>query len=190
MTTDHFVSKGLTQRKIAELAAAYRTYLGVPQETNLDIIDILEFRLPKQDPDFELVILKDSDIDCRAYTSTIEKKIVLSESVYEAACEGDPEARFDIAHEIGHYIMHFGTAATLNKNYSIDKYEPKFPGMNSTESAESQADIFARHFLVSIKTAYTYKDRVDELIEQHGIPKKHAKSMITVSKRQEMYDLR
>ena len=71
----------------------------------LDVIDYLEF-LQREGACF-VVILPDDEMELeKAYTHIKHKIICIAESVYIDAFNDDPQARFIIAHEIGHIILH------------------------------------------------------------------------------------
>ena len=190
MSTDYFISDGLNEREMAEDAERYRREFDIALSSTVDIVDVIEFKLCKIDPEFILVIVRDDQISQKASALPKEHKIIVRESVYSAACEGDSDARFTLAHELGHYLLHKHISGPLNGEFDRRKYTSQFEGLNALERTEPQADIFARHFLVSMKTAYRYKDDPKKLAEITGIPLPRAIKAIMVSKRQEMIALR
>jgi hypothetical protein len=90
--------------------------------------------------------------------------------------------------ELGHLILHSKVAGSLQRNY--EGYQQQFDEMTSLESAEDQADIFARNFLIPPYIAFSHKDDPSKLSTQTGAPISIAKQAIKISKRQELYKLR
>ena len=89
----------------------------------------------------DLEIVEDHELPKRyAVTYPDKNKIVLQLSVYEALCAGDKHARFTVAHELGHLIMHRNQVA-----YARSKV---VGGHKIYEDSEWQADVFASHFLI------------------------------------------
>jgi len=99
--------------------------------------------------DFGFMILDDNDpsmIDKWAYTDPDNKCIYISNSVYAKACKNNPQARFTIAHELGHLLL----------GHKLDMV---FARQNGTASipcyrdSEWQADTFAAHLLMPTELA-------------------------------------
>jgi hypothetical protein len=108
------------------------------------IVEFLERIMPIYDSDFTLEILSDEEMENGAlHGETIPSlhMIRLRESVYNGACCGNGRDRMTVAHEIGHYLMHFDerpTFASAGNNYEIPAYC----------SSEWQAKAFAGELLV------------------------------------------
>lgn len=190
MATDSFVSEGLNQKEMAEFTIELRQKLGVGRGDPVDIVDILEFELSKFYPGYLLRIWEDEKVDFRAQARPLENTIIVSESTYNAACEGDVDARFVLAHELGHFLLHADRAAKMNTNRAGTEYEKQFKDLNGLTSTESQADIFARHFLAPCYLAYEHRKDPISLSCLTGIPLREAKAACTISKRTEMLGLR
>lgn len=80
-------------------------------------------------------------MDCYARAYPNEKKIVISESVYDGAFAGNHRDRFTIAHEIGHLLLHHD--ANISFARGNDKIQPY-------EDPEWQANTFAGEVLVPV----------------------------------------
>ncbi|WP_105419402.1 ImmA/IrrE family metallo-endopeptidase [Neorhizobium sp. T25_27] len=187
MATDIFIRNGLNSRQMAEIAQKYRHEFDVAHVELVDVIEILEFKMRELFPGFHIVIKVDAEVNGQAFSDPKNKRIVIRESIYNSACEGDAGCRFVIAHEIGHYILHASKNKTLHK--TIDTYDAAIRGMNSTESAEAQADMFARHFLAPPFISYALRSDIQSLSRRTGIPLNIAKGNVTLSRRIEMRDL-
>lgn len=187
MATDVFIREGLNSRDMAEAAEKYRNQFDVVDVELVDIVAILEFKLPESFPGFKLRIKPVSSMKDFAVSEPHHNRITVREDIYDNACEGDAFCRFTLAHELGHFLLHSGNSRTLHK--SPEKYEAKISNMNSIESAEKQADMFARHFLAPPRVAYKYKDSPIDLSIATGISIDIARGNISLSKRTELRDL-
>jgi len=188
MPTNVFIREGLTQREMAEVAQRYRRQFNLEYAQLVDIVEILEFKLPEAFPGFVLVIRRQDELSDPAITEVSKNRILVREDIYDNACEGDSACRFILAHELGHFLLHRDKGSSLHK--SFDTYVPQIPSMDARENGEDQADIFARHFLIHPSIAFRYKNNISALAEVTKTPTKQARASATVSKRQEMYQLR
>lgn len=72
-----------------------------------------------------------------AFYNPVEKKILIPDSVYNAACVGKGRARFTIAHEMGHFFLKHSAVLGRNNDTTWKAYI----------DSEWQADAFAGYFL-------------------------------------------
>jgi Zn-dependent peptidase ImmA (M78 family) len=88
--------------------------------------------------------------------------------IWELAELGEPEARFIIAHEVGHLVLHDHNA----KAFSNDpNYQIKFA--ENEHSAEWQANIFAYYFLLPTHIVIAFGN-IQELTASCGVNKRLA----------------
>lgn len=102
-----------SKASIRGLAAAFRLKIAqIDNDEPLNICDLIEFTLPRITKDkFEFIIKEASYMgNTEAAMSPDSMKMYIREDVYEALQAGDSRARFTIAHEIGHLILHDGIA--------------------------------------------------------------------------------
>lgn len=78
-------------------------------------------------------------------------KIFIREDVYEDACEGNLRARFTLAHEIGHALLH------NNEQMAFNRTESKFPIYCSSEW---QANTAAGILLIPPDKAKKFRDPI------------------------------
>ena len=183
MNDDFFVSNGLNSAKMARFARSIRTKCQVETDENINIVAILEFNIPEIVPGFKLVIRRDLDLESLAQTTVHPPRIYVRQSIYEAARSGDAESRRILAHELGHLLLHGDKPSNLNVKNNGGRYRQQFRGLKAHESTETQADMFARHFLISIGLALRLKDHPIELAQRTGTSVSLAKGSITLAKR-------
>ncbi|MBQ6686380.1 MAG: ImmA/IrrE family metallo-endopeptidase [Firmicutes bacterium] len=130
-------AKPLSRQKIRDIAYNFRKILGIENELYIDILRILEMILVPMGLDFEIVPV--SEMDEEAVTYPQESRIVLREDVYLKAMEGNGRARYTIAHEIGHAIMHLSDRISFARGIeAVPIYM----------DPEWQADVFAAELLI------------------------------------------
>jgi IrrE N-terminal-like domain len=184
MAIEYYDSNGLTQAQLARLAIDFRGKFQVLTTEYIDVVSILEFSFPEIFPGFRLHVVKDAVVDFRAEADIPGNRIVVKQFVYDAACEGDAESRFTLAHEMAHFILHQKLNTKMQK--TTKHYEQNIKNLNFLESAERQADSFAMHFLIHPSYAYKYRKELDLLSKKTGAPYKEVLSASMISKRQEM----
>ncbi|ESZ20975.1 hypothetical protein X737_08000 [Mesorhizobium sp. L48C026A00] len=174
---------------MAKVASKYRHEFDLAHTEFVSIVEVLEFKIPVTYPGFRLVVRSRVDLAEEAVTETRNDRILVREDIYNGACEGDAYSRFVLAHELGHFLLHRETLKDLH-TVSSGEYTENIKNLNAIESAEDQATIFARHFLVHPAVAFRYKEDVDILCRKTGVPRDEAAAAITISKRQEMFKIR
>lgn len=187
MAKDYHI-KGYNTPQMARVADHYKRLLGIPDAEYVDIVDILEFKLSKVYPDFRFVIKRDRDCSSDAITDFENHTISVRESVYIGASEGDPRSRMILAHELGHYLLHRGKGASLMHKTRDGAYEG-LKGLDSTESTEDQADMFAQHFLVLPALAFELRGDALALSQKSKVPLHIAKTSISAAKRLSLREL-
>lgn len=130
-----------TNNEIRAVAQRLRSALLLTDQHAINLVDVVEFGLPKLIPDFTLSVVKDDDLpsDTLALAREDPPEIIVRESVYCGAAKHEPRARWIIAHEIGHIVLSHG------KTHSGERLGA-FPA--DVACAEHQANLFAQYFLV------------------------------------------
>ncbi|RVI51695.1 ImmA/IrrE family metallo-endopeptidase [Sinorhizobium medicae] len=188
MAKDYFTSRGLNTPKMMAEAVKYRHEFDMAYVELVDIVSILEFRLVERYPNFRLAIRADAEMQEDAVTEPHLDRITVRRSVYIAACEDDVKARFTLAHELGHFLLHREKQVQMHKDQRGAVQE--ISRMTADESIEDQADMFARHFLAPPSLAFKHKDDPEHLAAIARIPLIIARGNITMSKRRESCALR
>lgn len=148
------------KRKTERLTEMWR-YLNKGSIENIDILDIVEFKLDFFAPGFSFAVVTsdhmmkllgascDKDISI-AFTDLSVKVIYASENLYDDAYNGDGWARVQLAHELGHAVLH-SDYKDRTAHFSF-KYKSKVNSIIDVRirdiplyrDNERQADIFAR----------------------------------------------
>ena len=181
MAKDYHI-KGHSTPQMARVADHYRKLLGVENVEHIDIVDLIEFELRKLHEGFRLVVKSDKDLADPAYTDFENNQIVVQESIYVHARRGDSYSRMVLAHELGHYLLH-GSKGNVVMHKSRDGAYDSLKDLNSTESTEDQANMFATLFMVRPSIAFSLKESARALSEKCGVPLNIAGSAISASKR-------
>lgn len=144
VSPDDVYVDALSRRDIEERALAWRTALGISTCWQPDLLDILEFKLPRKWPDFSVVVRENSEmVDLEAYTQFQPPQIVFRNSSYQGLRNRVPRSRWTAAHELGHLVLH----EAICKARSVEALSPSRI-WKPYNSAEWQANTFASHFLM------------------------------------------
>lgn len=136
--SNNFKVAPLSRSQIETYVKIFRKKLGITTRT--PICQIFEQALSKFFPNFEWEILPKNEMTEEGVTVN-DKKIYIREDVYEKAYNGNGRARFTIAHEIGHFLLH-----TLN-NIKLCRLAPN-EKLKPYEDPEYQANAFASALLM------------------------------------------
>ena len=114
----------LSRVKIRMIANKIRQVLGIENALRVDVIALLEKVLPILVENFTYEYVSDDKLSVMALTIPAENKIIIRESVYIGAYNGNGRDRFTIAHEIGHFFLHRDIKVRLARgNETIRAYE-------------------------------------------------------------------
>lgn len=131
-----------SEEEIKGYAASIRKFFSMNQLKSFDIVRFIELILTQVYRGFRFEVVEDYELpDREAEMSPSDFCIRVRQSVYKKACELDGHARFTLAHELGHFILHRDQGLAFGRpamNGSIPAYK----------NSEWQADTFARHLLV------------------------------------------
>lgn len=156
-----------TRENIRKDVFAIRESLGLRNILYFNIMEYLELVLQKADPEFYVCPVPNSELPKGQLAITIpsEHMIKVKLSVYNAACDGHPWARYIMAHEFGHYVYHSASDVVYAKVESGTRIPAKY-------NAEYQADMFAAELLAPLNLIKKMTAR--EIANKCGIPQKTA----------------
>ena len=116
-----------------------RKKFGLEDCFSFPVVKFLEWGMPIIDPDFNYEIVENGIMgNVEGLTIPEINTIRIREDVYEAAMRDEGRARFTLAHEFGHYIMH---KDQIYNGHTRTK-EPLFDH-EAYEDSEWQANTFA-----------------------------------------------
>jgi len=144
MRRDHHVNF-MREEKISEIALAWRQAAANENFSYFNVIEFIERVLRKRLKKGTLHIeffemLPGGDA---AYITFDPLTLHIDKEIWDLAKIGDPDARYIIAHEIGHIILHDHFAKAFSIDPAIQlKFDVK------QRSAEWQANTFAAYFLL------------------------------------------
>lgn len=187
MAKDYHI-RGFNTPQMAKIANHYRKLLGVENAEQISIVELIEFELRKHYEGFRLVVKDDKELTDPAYTDFDKNQIVVKESIYVSAQQGDTYSRMVLAHELGHYLLH-GKKGKVVMHKSKDGSYESIKGLNSTESTEDQADMFAMLFMVKPLIAFSLKDNAADLSRTCGVSINIANAAISAAKRDSLRSL-
>jgi len=180
MLHDHHV-KYCCEEEIARIASEWRRAGDIYNLGYFDIIVFVEKILSKQlrKPKRDLIITR---FDCApkdnpTFVSFNPITLHVDSEVWELAKLGGPDARFILAHEIGHIILHDDRAKAFSTDPSLNI---RFAGKE--HSAEWQANTFAGYFLLPDHLVQSFSN-VGELSASCGVPKNLAQDRILTVKK-------
>lgn len=143
----------------------FKEFLGIRSE-KVSIVKIIELLAAREAIGFESVESLGSSIEGETtleYSPSGKSRPVirLPEYVYDSACLGDGRARFTIAHELGHAILHGNSLRSLNRDTE------KAGEHKHYEDSEWQAHTFASELLMDSR--YIKKgDTIADVSERFG----------------------
>lgn len=153
MNPDIYEVKPKSKSQIAQYANYVRHQFNM-QDPYVNIVRLVEILFPKFIPDYNFRVVndEDSDVDMRgvlAYTEAKDGKITVyvRESIYDEALQDKGRARFTLAHECGHVLMHCNENVILKR---IEKFDKLSISIINERNPEWQADQFAAELLAPL----------------------------------------
>jgi uncharacterized protein DUF955 len=184
MPRDHYVGYR-SEETIAQLAVKLRDDHGSRCDPTFNIIDFVERtlanhlnRIKKGQLNIEFYD-REFKQDDPAYVSFDPLTLHADRTIWADAKIGEEYARFVIAHEIGHIVLHDHSA----KGFSSDK-SAQIRFADDGQSAEWQANTFAGHFLVPDFVLEKFRE-VAKITAHCQVPEKLALDRVLDLKRRE-----
>ncbi|WP_422460259.1 MULTISPECIES: ImmA/IrrE family metallo-endopeptidase [unclassified Endozoicomonas] len=158
----------LSAKKIEKTASGIRSGLADPKE-RLNVVRFIELLLvPIMGLEFEVVENHELGGDA-AHTYPDKNLMRCTQKVYDGACAENPRDIFTLAHEVGHFFLHKGTASFARSNEGREH--------QIYEDSEWQADEFASAFLMPLEVALECNSE-DELCEMYGVSRSAAEARL------------
>lgn len=133
----------LTDTQIDARALAHRRGLGFADDQAVDAMTLLA-RLKARYPEFSYERVPDGSLDgAEAQWDSLGKRLLIPESVFQAADRGEGRALMTVAHEVGHALL--GHDGNLNRTPAGGRAERI---STKLRSMEYQARRYAAAFLI------------------------------------------
>jgi Zn-dependent peptidase ImmA (M78 family) len=161
----------LSRAKIAQLGVVLRKGINLNATPRFPIVEIYDW-LGWIVTGAEYQVVEShlmGDDDARTYPD--KKLIQIREEVYDAAAQENGRARFTLAHELGHLMMH--------RNISFARVNPQSPP-RIFENSEWQADVFASHLLMPDELIASYSN-VENVMRDFGVS--HSAAELRIAKK-------
>lgn len=161
----HYKAKPISREDLANLAKKLREYMGLGNSYYFPIIQMIELILPEIDEKFDLEIVEENELPPNTYALTYPDESIMQIriDVYNGVCKDQGRARFTLAHELCHYLLHDET------NISFARNTKKLPAY---VDPEWQANAFAAELLIPKKLIEGLT--VNEIIEKCGVSRQCA----------------
>jgi len=156
----------LSWAKIDDLADNLRAKYDLAGKQYFPIVEVLELVMSNKFRMFDIEIVSREDMpEEYATTSQTGRLMRIREDTYRKACSGNGRARFTLAHELGHIIMHCCGVEV----FALASGEHVEPYRHS----EKQANYFAASILMP-KRFFTANDTVELIVRRHGVSREAA----------------
>lgn len=167
---------GHSRGEIQKMASRVRKLIDISPEKPFPIVQLLEvLGTPFEDdepPALEVEIVADEELqDNYAEYHPISNTMLIRESVYNGACNGNGRDRFTLAHELGHFVIH------RNVDYTFARSEEK---VESYQDPEWQANTFASMLLIPRDQIAGHT--IDEVAEKYQVSKTAARIALSQAK--------
>ncbi len=145
----------LREQSIASTALAWRKEASNANYAFFNIVDfVIRILAKKTKRPFKIVFFDAREGEKPAYVTFHPRTLHVDREVWRSAEEdGEPEARFIIAHEVGHLILHDHHAKAFSNNP-----DDRIRFAEKEYSAEWQANTFASYFLVPDHVMAAFRD--------------------------------
>lgn len=138
-----YKASAISRKNIQDFIQNLKKMVHLENEMYFPIVQFLENILPILIPDFQLEIVPEREMGNKHGETYPSRNLIrIREDVYLGAVDGCGRDRMTIAHEIGHLLMHEGTAIALCKLAPNEKLRP-------FEDPEWQANAFGGELLAS-----------------------------------------
>jgi len=149
---------GRTRANIRQIASRARTAFGVT-ETRVDLVKLLEHRLPEFGVEIDIRDIADMPTD-EAYAHPQTGTIVIRLDIYNALRKDELRPRFTIPHEVGHLVLHQDAALARSATLGSHRF---------FEDSEWQADTFAAEFMMPVELVQMYCRSASEISHVFGV---------------------
>jgi hypothetical protein len=109
---------------IESLADSVRRAVGLMDQMYFPVLEFLEFGLAHFVDGMEFDIAEAKELGAReGAVDPLKRVLYIRSDIYDAASKDNGRARFTVAHEIGHALMHVGTLNRALPSQSVPAYK-------------------------------------------------------------------
>ena len=156
-----YIIEPKSRDNLRELTLILRRFLNLENEKYFPVTELLDV-LAEIFDNFSYEIVKDSELPpgTHAITNTSTGHILIKESIYEGACNGNGRDRMTIAHEVGHYFTICFCGFKFERNFTNKK-------VDAYRDPEWQAKCFAGELLIPAHLMKGYS--IEEIVKECGV---------------------
>lgn len=161
----HYKATPTSRADLANITNRLRKIMGMENTLYFPIIQTIELILPRVDEKFDYLIVEENELppDTYALTYPDESLMLIRKDVYDNVCEDQGRARFTLAHEFCHYLLHD------EANISFARSTNEIPAY---VDPEWQANTFAAELLIPKKLIKGLS--IEEIMIKCGVSKQCA----------------
>lgn len=166
MTDFGFEVPALSWAKIDDLVDSCRAQYGLSGKSYFPIVELLELVMSNKLRMFDIEIVSRAEMPEEYATTSQDGRVLkIREDTYAKACAGEGRARFTLAHELGHMIMHCCGVEVfaLTSGEHVPHYR----------HSEKQANYFAASLLMPARF-FSSTDNVELVCMRHGVSREAA----------------
>ena len=154
---DYYVARK-SEEKIASIALDWRKAAGNQNLARFNVTQFVEDASSKAKRPFKIQFYDAAEGQKPGYVTFSPRTLHIDREIWRLATMGEPEARFIVAHEFGHIVLHDHDAKAFSSDPALRiKFgEPE-------HSAEWQANIFAYHLLLPSHIVAAFRGDTQEL---------------------------
>lgn len=185
MAKDYFTKTYRSEQKLVDIAREWRLAGGIENHEYFDIVNFIETTLTQKYTVKGRIQVKflernqdlSFDDDPPAFVTYSPLILHVDKEIWDEAKIGEPNARFILAHEIGHIFLHDNYVQSFSANPDL---QLRFP--QKEYKTEWQANTFGTHFLIGAELLHEYSD-ASEISINFLAPKEAAKDAIEFYKK-------
>jgi len=171
MSNSGYSVPSVSWAEIDDMTENIRRKYSLLSDAYFPIMDILELVMSNRQNLFQIEIVERTKMPGEYSTTQQDGRLLtIREDIYEKVCRGDGHARFTLAHELGHLIMH----CTGIEVYALasGEYVPPY------QHSEAQANYFAASLLMPRKF-FSFNDTPHSVQHRHGVSLSAARNRLS-----------
>ena len=159
-------STNYSDQEICARALLVRLIFDLDSKAQFNLLKLVENQLPLIDPAFSLQVESLASNEVHIFSDSdgkATKRFVTSEWLYEAADRQTPETRFQLAHEIAHWMLH------RQQSHTFFRLSKRTKILSKNVIVEREADRFAQELLMPLHLV-DQSTSASSLAKMAGVP--------------------